>query len=172
MNTINIEKIQNQILELLPSDERQQKALLLADSCSELSRLVASWLSEIDDSTSQIILQGDNVCNTNKSHDILASINNGLVFLIDPTVWQFFPDANSILIGEYPSLAEAMAAAAKKYGGKWHQSEELKNISSEDKDLWLQIIKANIKEAVQPKSPNHERSERKGSDKHQLVRFL
>lgn len=146
MNKKYIEKIQTKILELLPKEKRQKKALLLEDSCSELSRLVAIWICEDDKSIRQIILKGGNVCNKNKSHDILASTKNSKVYLIDPTIWQFFPNENSILIGEYPSLEESIIAAAKKYGGYWKISEEVKEISSEEKDELLKIIKENIQE--------------------------
>lgn len=148
MNKKYIEEIQKNILKLLPKEKRQKKALLLVDCCSELSRLVASWIKENCGSNHQIIFKSDNVCNTNKSHDILASINNGKVYLIDPTIWQFFPNEDSILIGEYTSLDEAITAATKKYGGHWKKSEDLKKISSEEKDEWQRIVKGNIKEAL------------------------
>lgn len=143
-----IEKIQKKILELLPEEKRQERALLLDDCCSELSRLVASWIRENYKSSRQIILKGENICNTNKSHDILASIENGKVYLIDPTIWQFFPNEDSILIGEYFSIDEAIAAITRKYGGYWQKSEDLKIISSEEKDEWLKIVKENIKEVL------------------------
>ena len=148
MNKKYIEKIQKKILELLLEEKRQKRALLLEDSCSELSRLVASWINENDEFSRQAILKGDHVHNTSKLHDILASIKTGKVFLIDPTIWQFFPDKDSILIGEYTSLDEAMAAAANKYGGHWQKSENLKKISSKEKDELLGIIKDNIKELL------------------------
>ena len=131
MNKKIIEKIQKKILELLPEGKHLEKALLLADCCSELSCLVACWLNELDEFNYHIILKGDKVCNTDKSHDILASTQSDKVYLIDPTIWQFFPNENSILIGEYSTLNEAIAATTKKYGGHWHESEELSRNSYE-----------------------------------------
>lgn len=151
MNKKYIEKIQEKILELLPEEKRQEKSVLLEDCCSELSRLVASWISKDDKSIRQVILKGENVCKKNKSHDILASIKNDRVYLIDPTIWQFFPDENSILIGEYASLEESIVAATKKYGGHWKISEELKEVSSEEKDELLKTIKENIQETRKSK---------------------
>lgn len=145
MNKKYIEGIQKKILALLPEEKLQKKKLLLEDCCSELSRLVASWINENDEYSCQVILKGGNVCSTNKSHDILASIKNGKIYLIDPTIWQFFPNEGSILIGEYTSLDEAIVASAKKYGGHWQKSEIPKKISSEEKDKWLKIVKDNIK---------------------------
>lgn len=141
-----IDKIQKKILELLPKGERQKKALLLVDCCSELSRLVASWINDVDKTSHQVILKGDKVCDTNKSHDIVASIRNDKVYLIDPTIWQFFPDEDSIFIGKFGSLDEAIDAAAIKYGGHWQKSEDLTEISLEEKNKWLNIIKENIEE--------------------------
>ena len=148
MNKKYIKGIQNKVLELLPEEKREKKALLLEDCCSELSRLVASWIYENGGSSCQAILKGDNVRNTKKSHDILASTKNGRVYLIDPTIWQYFPNENSILIGEYSSIEESIGAAAKKYGGHWQKSEDLKKISSEEKKELMGIINDNIKESL------------------------
>lgn len=141
-----IDKIQKKILDLLLKEQQQKKALLLVDCCSELSRLVVSWINDIDKTSHQVILKGDKVCDTNKSHDMVANIQNGKIYLIDPTIWQFFPSEDSILIGEFNSIDEAIAAAVEKYGGTWQKSEDLRKISPREKDKWLSIVKANIKE--------------------------
>ena len=73
INTIN--KIQNQILDLLPEDYRNQPGILLKDSCSELSRLVASWIKKENKSSRILVLKGTKVCGTKKDHDILVIIN-------------------------------------------------------------------------------------------------
>ena len=143
-----IKQIQNQILNLLPQDKLQQKAFLLRDCCSELSRLVASWISDADQSNRHVILKGSNVCDTDKSHDILASIKNDKVYLIDPTIWQFFPNESTILVGEYGSLDQAIAAATEKYGGDWQKSQDLNGVSQKERDKWLKIVKENIDEAL------------------------
>ncbi len=145
MNKKQIEKIQKRIMELLPEEKHSKKAELLEDCCSELSRLVSSWIKENSNPGRQIILKGDNVCNSNKSHDILATIYQDGIFLIDPTIWQFFPEADSILVGEYSSLEAAIRAATKKFGGDWHESEELTEISPEDKNELLKLVKENIR---------------------------
>ncbi len=148
MNNKSIKRIQEQVLNLLPKDKLQQKAFLLKDCCSELSRLVASWISEADQSSRRVILKGNNVCDTDKSHDILASIKNDKVYLIDPTIWQFFPNESTILVGEYGSLDQAIAAATEKYGGNWHKSQDLNGVSQKERNEWLKIVKENIDEAL------------------------
>jgi hypothetical protein len=148
MNKEYIDEIQKKILNFLPKDKYLEKGLLLGHCCSELSRLVGSWIHEDDSFSRQIILKGKNVQGTNKSHDILVSINNDIVYLIDPTIWQFFPKDNTILIGKYSSIDNAIYAASKKYGGRWQKSEEIKETSSEEKNEWIKIIKENIHEAI------------------------
>ncbi|NIA02548.1 MAG: hypothetical protein GWP15_04130, partial [Nitrospirae bacterium] len=130
MNKENIKKIQDRILELLPKNRRSEKSALLEYSCSELSRLVASWIKESEKNIHCFILKGDDVCGTQKSHDILVVIDeNNKIYVIDPTIWQFFPDEKSILIGKFNSLNASIIATEEKYGGGWKISEDLKNIS-------------------------------------------
>lgn len=148
MNKKYIEEIQDKIMELLPEEKRQERAILLEDSCSELSRLVASWMGEHDQYGRYAILKGDNVCNTTKSHDILAYIVNDKVDLIDSTIWQIFPNERSIFVGQYSNINEAISAAAKKYGGRWQKNEDLEEASPDDREEWLGIVKKNIKEGL------------------------
>lgn len=144
MNKEYINKIQTKILELIPKDKQSQKGVLFGDSCSELSRLVGVWIKEDDSSVEVYILKGENVCNTKKSHDIIALDNSERIYLIDPTVWQFFPGEKSILVNSYETLDEAVKNATKKYSGKWKISEKLDNITLKRKEEWLRIIKVNI----------------------------
>lgn len=143
-----INKIQKKILELLPEGKINEKGLLLQDSCSELSRLVTSWIKDEEKFSHQIILKGDNVCNTIKSHDIIAHFQNGKVYIIDPTIWQFFPNKKTILLGEYSSLDDAIVAISKEYGGQWQKAEVMDEDMYKEKSDWLAIIKANIDEEL------------------------
>lgn len=145
MNKTIIKNIQSRVLELLPKERQSDRAILLHDSCSELSRLVAGWLEEDKQFTQYFILKGVHVYATKKSHDILAVIDfSNKVYLIDPTIWQFFPQEESILVGEVNSLAEATVVAEDKYGGTWKMREELKNISVKEKEEWLKMVNINI----------------------------
>lgn len=149
MNKKIVEQIQARIIKLFPKDKKYSIGLFCRDSCSEMSRLVASWVQDIDKTTHLSILKGVNVCGSKKSHDILAvTDSNNNVYMIDPTIWQFFPDEKSILIGKYTSIDEAIIAVSKKYGGKWQKSEDLKETTSADKIEWLKIIKENSEETL------------------------
>lgn len=144
-----VETIQERILQLLPTNQYNRRGILLADSCSELARLVANWIKEMDGSVQTIILKGDNVCATQKSHDILVVVTKDAQFyLLDPTVWQFFPGDDSILIGVADSLDEAIKLSAEKYGGEWKISEEVAIVTEQEKEEWLRIIKTNINDGM------------------------
>ncbi len=139
--------IESRILELLPKEDWLDKGVVLEDCCSEMARLVASWISEYEKSARFFILKGDEVCKTKRSHDVLVLImKNGEAYLIDPTVWQFFPQEKSILVGKSDSLENLIVMAKTKYGGNWKVGEELKDISHEEEKEWLRIIKKNIEE--------------------------
>lgn len=147
MNKEFVQKIQNKVLEFAQGKTNVPPTILLEDCCSELSRLVASWIWEHDQSCHFLILKGDNVCGTLKSHDILAVINqNQEVDIIDPTIWQFFPGKTSILVFVSQSINEALEKITKLYGGKWLISEKLSQISSEDQTAYKAIILKNIEE--------------------------
>lgn len=134
-------KIQNKVLKLIPVKSNIPLSLLLEDCCSELSRLVANWIREQDRSCRLLILKGDNVCDTKKSHDIVAIINlDKEVNIIDPTIWQFFPEKQSILVFIKQSIGEAPKEIEKLYGGQWEISEEFSQLSTTDKIEYQNII--------------------------------
>jgi len=149
MNKEYIATLQDRILELIPENSRGSLSVAFEDSCSELSRLVASWIREIDDKCDLLILKGENVCNSAKSHDLLAVIySRGEIFIIDPSVWQFFPENKSILIFIKNNLEESLRDIKKLYGGEWQVSEEITQISQTDQIKYQNIILKNMEENI------------------------
>lgn len=147
MNKDNIRKIQDRILNLLPEDKRSLVGVLLTDSCSEVSRLVAGWIQGADSIDCLSILKGVNVCGLKGSHDILAVfVSGGDIYVIDSTIWQFFPKAQSILLFVSNNLQDVFKKVERKYGGEWAISEANIQISENDKKKYLTIIKKNIRE--------------------------
>jgi len=147
MNKGTIKQIQMRVIKLLPKDKQPSIGILCNDCCSEVSRLVASWIQEIDKSSRLLILKGINVHGTQKSHDILAVLtSNNDVYIIDPTIWQFFPDKKSILLCMSNNLEEALKEIKEIYGGKWQISEEIFKISTADREKYLNIISQTISE--------------------------
>lgn len=147
MNEEIIKNIQQQILQLLPADQRNRPGVLLADSCSEISRLVAGWIKLIDESIRIAILKGVNVCGTKKSHDIVtATTIDNQVYIIDPTIWQFFPQAESILALTSDDINIALDKIKAMYGGQWAKSEEFVQMDKTEEKKYLDIIAQNIRE--------------------------
>lgn len=147
MNKEIVEQIQARIIKLLPKDKQSSIGILCNDSCSEISRLAAGWIKEIDKSSRLLILKGVNVCGTLKSHDILAVLtSDNDIYIIDPTIWQFFPEKRSILLFISNSLEETLEKITKIYSGKWQFSEEIFQVSSAEQKKYLDIISQNISE--------------------------
>ena len=140
-----IKKIQKKILDLLPESHRNNPGRLLVDSCSEVSRLVASWIIALDKSSRVLIIKGINVCDTKKAHDILIVINgNNNVYIIDPTIWQFFPQSKSILVAMLEDVDTAYEKIKEVYGGEWSVSEESIQLDEITKNKYLDVISRNV----------------------------
>jgi len=133
MNKNIIKKIQKQVIQLLPVGQQNQPGILLADSCSEVSRLVAGWIKILDKSNRILIMKGINVRGTSQAHDILAVItDNNQVYIIDPTIWQFFPQVKSILVFISDNINIALDKIKSMYGGQWFKSEEFIQIDKNE----------------------------------------
>jgi len=145
---MNIQRIQNKILDFLPKDYRDQPGTLLENSCSEVSRLVADWIKNDLGSYKINILKGDNVYGTDKSHDILEIKMGDEIVVLDPTIWQFFPEADSILVSLSDSEDKSLEQIQEKYGGKWSVSEKFTGLGKAEREEYLRIIAQNINEVV------------------------
>lgn len=131
----------------MPKDKQDQSNILLTDSCSEVARLVAGWIKIFDKSNSIFILKGINVCNTKKAHDMLAVITaDKQIYVIDPTIWQFFPKEKSILLFLSKNIDITINKIKKKYGGQWSISEEFIRMDKNEEKKYLNIIAKNIHE--------------------------
>lgn len=148
MTNKTINKIQKRIINLLPKDRQSKLNVLLSDCCSEISRLVAGWIRETNQTCRLIILKGNKVCDTQKSHDILAVINHNYIHIIDPTVWQFFPRKKSILILQHVNFDIVLKKLNKLYKCDWQISEDIKSISLKEQKKYLDIINQNINESL------------------------
>jgi len=142
-----IEKVQNRVIQLLPIDKQEYPGILLKDTCSEVVRLVASWIKLLDKSVILYVIKGNNVCNTKKSHNILIIKDlNGLIYVVNPTVWQFFPKLKSILIFSANDINIALDRVKEIYEGKWSISEEFIGMTEVEEKKYLNIISQNINE--------------------------
>lgn len=115
MEKQEIIEIQNKILDLIPN----RSGIYLKYCCSEMSRLVIKWLSEYGMSYQFYILKGTNVLSTKQSHDILVVKKYDEISVLDPTIWQFFPNAKTILVYKGNNLNEGIHSAQDKYKCTW-----------------------------------------------------
>lgn len=140
-----VKKIQKQIADLLPSEKQHQLGVLLADSCSEVSQLVAGWIKSLDETDQITILKGTNIFGTEKSHDLLAvTTTDKQIYIIDPTVWQFFPQADSILMFIENDLTTALEKLEKMYNGQWAESGKFTSLNKDEERKYLDTIYQNI----------------------------
>lgn len=140
-----IDEVQNKIVTLLrESKGNAERPLseLCADSCSELSRLSAYWLSKKLIDSQFTILKGVGVGN-GQDHDVLVISSNKNQYLIDATIWQFFPEKETIFLGEFVDLEKTLHFLKDMYGGDWSVSEQLTEASFKEKDEWIRIVREN-----------------------------
>ncbi|MFA6136056.1 MAG: hypothetical protein WC705_01740 [Candidatus Paceibacterota bacterium] len=143
---MNLNKIQEFAKKILRNSTKTKNSLssLAKDNCSELTRLVGCFILKSQSGVTVYVLKGDRVFGKKQSHDILALHDKNGVFVIDPSVWQFFPNKKSILISNSKNIKDAIKSAEKIYGGKWKVSEKLslkKCLKNQKK--WISVIRKN-----------------------------
>lgn len=119
-----INSTQQKIIKLLRGYNTKILATAARDNCSEASRLVGIWILKKFPHANVYILQGTKVMNTRFTHDIVAIVFQQLVYIVDPTVWQFFPHKKSILINTVSNIQTALQQITTIYHGNWKIAEK------------------------------------------------
>jgi len=100
-----------------------------------------------DKSNHILMMKGIDVCGTKRAHDILIVITSGnQIYIIDPTIWQFFPQAKSILVSVSSNIDNALGKIQTIYGGQWSKNEEIIEMSANEEKKYLDIISQNVHE--------------------------
>jgi hypothetical protein len=144
MNKDKVIEIQNRILDLAPN----RSGLYLKYCCSELSRLIIKWLFDYDKNYKFYILKAENVIGSQIAHDILVIKNNETYSIIDSTIWQFFPEANSILVYEGNDIKEAISSLNQKYKCNWLLGEQEQVPGAKTEQEYMNIVKDIIKDNI------------------------
>jgi len=153
MNNDYIQTLQLFVTSLLrEGNESKPLSSLAKYNCSEVSYLLG--LKVIDDLgvvAKPFVLKGDvnkGVEHNDNIHDILGFYNQATkkYVIVDPTIWQFYPEETSIFIGEYSSIDSATLNVSKFYEGKWQLSYYIQDID-DNPDKCKEIIRKNCKEA-------------------------
>jgi hypothetical protein len=90
-------------------------------TCSEVSRLLAQWFLKKLPKADMYIAKGKI---GKRFHDVLL-INDKEIYILDPTVWQFFKNKKSIFVKKAKTINDALLLLACIYGGKWRISEQV-----------------------------------------------
>ncbi len=111
-------------------------AKLCDDTCSEVSRLLSQWFLKRLPKTDMYIAKGKI---GKRFHDILL-IHDKEVYILDPTVWQFFKNKKSILIKKTKTINDALLVLTSIYGGKWSISEQIIKYSRNEIEQLRKIL--------------------------------
>ena len=142
MNKTTIKKAKAYVLQLFAYDGRKSLFELSGDNCSEVSRLLALWFRNTMPSSNIFIAKGKI---KKRFHDLILIENNNRIFIIDPTVWQFFRKKRTIYMGSSQTIKLTMHLLSDIYGGKWSISERVTKYSQKEIIRLKKTIRCNIK---------------------------
>jgi len=114
---------------------------LFDDTCSEVSRMLAQWLRNKLPKTDMYIAKGKI---GKRFHDLLL-VYDKEVYILDPTVWQFFKNKKSILIKKTKTVNDALSVLASIYGGKWRISERITKYSRNEIERLKSVLTKRFK---------------------------
>ena len=136
-----IKKSKENTLRLFKYTGRKPLYTVCEDSCSEVSRLLASWFRDKMPGTKIYIAKGKI---KNQAHDIIIIDGGKGVDIVDPTVWQFFKNKRSIIMGKTRTIGEAPHKLTDIYGGKWKISERITKYSKKEIIKLERVLAKNI----------------------------
>lgn len=118
------------------------------DCCSEMSRLVGSWVKDDEPMAEILIFKGIGEGQPERNHEVMGVRRGNQWLLVDPTIWQIFPSESTITIGFANSVSQSSLVLAQKYGGFWKVNHALGTTSREDvyelEDTLKEIIRENV----------------------------
>ena len=132
-----ITNIQERVVDLLHSISSDLGAAS-KERCSEVARLVGCWILDDHPDFEISILRGE--FENGLAHDVLTEKQSDSFTIVDPTVWQFFPKDDTIVLGTFSTMPEAELFLSRRYGGIWHVSEKMKTCTTEYSAELLEII--------------------------------
>lgn len=110
---------------------------LCDDTCSEVSRMLGQWFLNKLPKADMYIAKGKI---GKRFHDLLL-VHDKEVYILDPTVWQFFKNKKSILIKKTKTVNNTLSVLASVYGGKWKISEKITKYSRSEIERLKSVLK-------------------------------
>ncbi|MBI2064725.1 MAG: hypothetical protein HYT62_01585 [Candidatus Yanofskybacteria bacterium] len=135
-----MENIQRRVMGLLLTRSGNLQ-VAARDQCSEVARIVGCWILDEYPEHGVQICKG--TFSDESSHDILIIDDGKLLFLVDPTIWQKFPESENIFVGSVNDMPGAVSFLEEKYGGTWKLSEIMQKCDENYQQELLDIIKKN-----------------------------
>jgi hypothetical protein len=121
------------------ADDRGDAA---CNQCSEISRLVGGWILTLHPSHRALIVKGEFF--DSSAHDLIVVERPQGFLAIDPTVWQFFPESESMFVAATDDFTAMLVQLTDKYGGTWAVSETLTPNDAAAEHALLETIERNI----------------------------
>jgi hypothetical protein len=120
-----IQTLQNSSISILKEGNEKKPLWMLAKyNCSELSWLAGlNVLEDLGPASKPFILKGDvnnsDVEKVENIHDILGYFDSkeGEYAVVDPKVWQFYPERESIYVGSFQTIDEAISEVGNSTTG-------------------------------------------------------
>ncbi len=117
---------------------------LCDDTCSEVSRMLGQWFLNKLPKADMYIAKGKI---GKRFHDLLL-VHDKEVYILDPTVWQFFKNKKSILIKRTKTVNDALLALTSIYGGKWKISERITKYSNKEIERIKNVLMKRFKKSL------------------------
>ncbi len=140
MRKSDFEREKKYVYELIGYNGRVPLYILTKDSCSEIARLLGSWIKQGFPRTKIYIYKGKV---KGQLHDLLL-VEENRVYVIDPTIWQFLKNKKSILVATANSIVGAIAEVRGYYGGKWKLSEYIHGYSAAEIKKLKKVLRKNL----------------------------
>lgn len=138
-----MEEIQGRVINFLKNLSNDLQ-IAAKDQCSEVARLVGYWILDEHPEYKVQICKGE--LSDGLAHDILVINDGKTLSLIDPTIWQIFPESKDIFVGSVDNMQEALSLLNERYNGSWKTSEDLYKCGDDSQKKLLAIIKNNRQE--------------------------
>jgi hypothetical protein len=136
----SLRKAKQYVFNLINYNGRVPLYVLTRDSCSEISRLLGQWFYKKLPKVKIYVYKGKA---QGRFHDLLL-VDEGRVYVVDPTVWQFFKHKKSIIIAMADSMDDALIALSHYYGGRWKLSKTIKKFSVKEMATLKSILQKNL----------------------------
>ena len=120
-----IKQVQTKIVRLLRFGPHAHQPLrvLTQNNSYEVAKLLGYWIIEKFSTAKAYLAKGR--LPGHIFHTVLVVEEDGEFWVLDSSIWKFFQNKRSMLVGKADSLEKAMLMITRAYTGKWQVGEKL-----------------------------------------------